>query len=137
VSDYKRKCIFTGGEANSRLRLAISEPEKHNWAKDVPCSKDFSESLNGRNLTDLEFKLVELFYAKELCRLKIENYEKEMADIRELLATPKERQQFEEIKKMVKKHKMEVKKEDKQVTKEKNSDKLVEASKPKSEDLWG
>lgn len=79
--DEKRKCIFTNLPATSKIKITSS---KHNWAKSVPCSKDFLEKKGSRPLNELEFRLVELFYEQELARLRVEHYEAQMNEIRSL-----------------------------------------------------
>lgn len=80
----KRKCIFTGQIANFSMKITSIESEKHNWAKSVPCTKEFYESLEGRPLNKYEFKLVELFYEQELSRLNIARLEEKINCVRNL-----------------------------------------------------
>ena len=79
-----RKCIFTGQIANFSMKITSIEAEKHNWAKSVPCTKEFYESLEGRPLNKYEFKLVELFYEQELSRLNIARLEEKIHRVRDL-----------------------------------------------------
>ena len=78
----KRNCIFTGKEANSKLTITT---DNHNWAKNVPCTKEYLASRDSEQLNELEIRLVELFYQQELCRARVENYEAQMAEIRSLM----------------------------------------------------
>lgn len=78
----KRNCIFTGKEANSKLTITT---DNHNWAKNVPCTKEYLASRDSEQLNELEIRLVELFYQQELCRARVENYEAQMAEIRSLI----------------------------------------------------
>ena len=76
----KRKCIFTGQESNFLAQLG---DDKHNWAKRVPCTREWWEANKDRPLTPNEFKLVELFFEQEIARLKVDNIEAEMQRIRD------------------------------------------------------
>lgn len=78
-----RKCIFTGKKSD--FYKTISHKDNHNWARKIPCTKEWlnSKGNNFNNLTKKEFRLVELFYEKELALLKADNIEKEMEKIRE------------------------------------------------------
>lgn len=76
----KRKCIFTGKESNYLAQLGN---DKHNWAKKVPCTREWWEGNKDRPLTPSEFKLVELFFEQEIARLKTDNIEEEMQRIRD------------------------------------------------------
>jgi len=67
----KRKCIFTGEEADWLLQIGN---DKHNWAKKVPCTKEWYNSNKNRPLTPKEFRLVELFFEVEVARLKSSNF---------------------------------------------------------------
>ena len=86
----KRTCIFTGKESDTSLLIVSGKTEIHNWSKKVPCTKEYEKKLQGRPLNDLEFSLVEIFYKKEVCRLKIENYENQMIEIRKKINDNKE-----------------------------------------------
>ena len=79
MSNEKRKCIFTGKDAETKVVLSNNS---HNWSKSVPCTLEYKEQLDTRPLTELEFKLVELFYEQELSRLRTENCEAQMDSIR-------------------------------------------------------
>lgn len=84
----KRKCIFTGQESNFLAQLG---DDKHNWAKRVPCTREWWEANKDRHLTPNEFKLVELFFEQEVALLKVDNIEAEMEKIRnEGVLTPAE-----------------------------------------------
>jgi len=83
MNDEKRNCIFTNLPADSKIVVSSS---KQNWTKAVPCTKKFKESKQNSELTDLEFKLVELFIQKELALLKVEHFENKMNKIRSLLS---------------------------------------------------
>lgn len=76
----KRKCIFTGQESNFLAQLG---DDKHNWAKRVPCTREWWEANKDRHLTPNEFKLVELFFEQEVALLKVNNIEAEMQRIRD------------------------------------------------------
>jgi hypothetical protein len=82
MSEEKRNCIFTNLPATTKLTISSS---KHNWTKSVPCTKEFLESKKNNKLTDIEFKLIELFYLKELTLLKIDYLENKMKEIRSML----------------------------------------------------
>lgn len=79
MEDDKRLCIFTQKLADAKLTIT---KDKHNWAKKVPCSKEFLEQKKDSTLTDDEFQLVELFFAKEILLSKIENIERLMNEKR-------------------------------------------------------
>lgn len=79
----KRKCIFTGQIANFSMRVTSVDAEKHNWAKSVPCTKEFFKSLGGRPLNKNEFQLVELFYEQEVSRLNVARLEEKMEMLRD------------------------------------------------------
>jgi hypothetical protein len=82
MNDKKRNCIFTDLPADSKLIVSSS---KQNWTKAVPCTKEYKESRKTTLLTDIEFKLVELFIQKELALLRVEFFENKMSEIRQLL----------------------------------------------------
>jgi hypothetical protein len=82
MSDEKRKCIFTNLPSDTKLVLASS---RHSWTKSIPCTKQFLNSKKDTSLTDTEFKLVELFFQKELTLLKLDQIEKNMEDLRKKL----------------------------------------------------
>ena len=75
----KRKCLFTGEEANY---LAVIGHDKQNWAKRVPCTKEWWDNNEDRPLTPNEFKLVELFFEMEVARLKVLNLEERIEKTR-------------------------------------------------------
>lgn len=79
----KRNCIFTGKEADFSMKV-VGSRDKHNWAKSVPCTKEFFDSLDGRPLNKYEFKLVELFYEQEISKLNIARLEEKMTCVRDL-----------------------------------------------------
>jgi hypothetical protein len=82
MDDNKRNCIFTGLPATAKITLSSS---KHSWTKSVPCTKEFLESKKINKLTDIEFKLVELFYLKEAAILRAEYLDDKMKEIRKML----------------------------------------------------
>lgn len=82
MSEEKRNCIFTNMPATAKLTLASS---KHNWTKSVPCTKEFLEYKKSNKLNDLEFKLIETFFQKELALLRADYFENKMQEIRKLL----------------------------------------------------
>jgi hypothetical protein len=77
-----RKCIFTNLPATAKLTLSSS---RHNWIKSVPCTKEFLESKKNNKLTDVEFKLIELFHLKEMAFLRIEHLDRKMEEVRNML----------------------------------------------------
>jgi hypothetical protein len=81
----KRKCIFTGEEADCSVSVG---QDKHNWAKKVPCTKKWCEMFLGKPLNSTQIKLVELFYEQEVARIKVDNIEVQMAEIRANAACP-------------------------------------------------
>lgn len=82
MENEKRNCIFTNLPATAKLTLTSS---KHNWTKSVPCTKEFLEYKKSNKLNDLEFKLIETFFQKELALLKADYFENKMQEIRKLL----------------------------------------------------
>lgn len=85
----KRKCIFTGKPANAKLTISS---DRHNWVKSVPCDKEWLDSQQPDfEPNELHFRLIELFYEKELARLRTEFLEAKMEDIRSKLASKVER----------------------------------------------
>ena len=82
MNDNKRNCIFTDLPATAKITLSSS---KHSWTKSVPCTKEFLESKKINKLTDIEFKLVELFYLKEAAILRAEYLDNKMKEIRKML----------------------------------------------------
>jgi hypothetical protein len=82
MDDNKRNCIFTDLPATAKITLSSS---KHSWTKSVPCTKEFLESKKINKLTDIEFKLVELFYLKEAAILRAEYLDNKMKEIRKML----------------------------------------------------
>ena len=79
----KRKCIFTNKLADSKF---IIGSDKQNWAKSVPCTKKYLADRGDKPPTELEIRLVELFYEQELCRLRIDEYNAQMDEIRALIS---------------------------------------------------
>lgn len=82
MESEKRNCIFTNLPATAKLTLTSS---KHNWTKSVPCTKEFLEYKKSNKLNDLEFKLIETFFQKELALLRADYFENKMQEIRKLL----------------------------------------------------
>lgn len=81
----KRKCIFTGQPAD--FKAIVSQEDQHNWAKSVPCTKDYWNAyLKHRPFNELEMRLVELFFQQEISQLKINTLESRMEKLREQLA---------------------------------------------------
>ena len=81
----KRKCIFTGQPAD--FKATVSHEDQHNWAKSVPCTKDYWNAyLKHRPFNELEMRLVELFFQQEITQLKINTLESRMEKLREQLA---------------------------------------------------
>lgn len=89
----KRRCIFTNQISDAKLK--VSKRDRYNWAKSVPCTKTFLEKKGDRSLTDHEFELVELFFAKEVALAKISNIELKMKETRSKL-DPNSLPEFEE-----------------------------------------
>lgn len=88
----KRKCVFTNEDSNFSFKFNNLK-DKHNWAKTVPCTKMWwnnrlDDEGNQPPLTDIEFKLVELFFKRELAILQVENIEKQMEETRKMLKKP-------------------------------------------------
>ena len=80
----KRKCIFTNKPADSKFTIGS---DKQNWAKSVPCTKEYLEQrISNPPPPELEIRLVELFYEQELCRLRIDEYDAQMDEIRALIS---------------------------------------------------
>jgi hypothetical protein len=79
----KRNCIFTNKPANSKFTIGS---DKQNWAKSAPCTKEYLADRGDKPPTELEIRLVELFYEQELCRLRIEQYSTQMDEIRALIS---------------------------------------------------
>lgn len=79
----KRKCIFTNKPADSKFTI---DSDKQNWAKSVPCTKEYLTERGDKPPTELEIRLIELFYEQELCRLRIEYYITQMDEIRALMS---------------------------------------------------
>jgi hypothetical protein len=82
MNEDKRNCIFTNLTATAKLTISSS---KHNWTKSVPCTKEFLESKKINKLTDAEFKLVELFYLKEIALSRVDYLESKMEEVRKML----------------------------------------------------
>lgn len=83
MNDERKKCIFTNLPATTKLIISSS---KHSWTKIVPCTKEFLESKKTNKLNDLEFKLIEIFFQKEIALLKVDYFENKMKEIRDLLS---------------------------------------------------
>lgn len=79
----KRNCIFTNKPANSKFTIGS---DKQNWAKSVPCTKEYLADRGDKPPTELEIRLVELFYEQELCRLRIDEYDAQMDEIRSIMS---------------------------------------------------
>lgn len=97
----KRNCIFTNKPANSKFTIGS---DKQNWAKSVPCTKEYLADRGDKPPTELEIRLIELFYEQELCRLRIEQYSTQMDEIRSIMSNKlpkKERRKISEIYKEV------------------------------------
>ena len=85
----KRKCIFTNKTSNYKFTLDNPD-DAQNWARKVPCTKEYFATLDNRALNKYEIKLVELFYEKEVAQLKLSNLEAQMAEIRAVMASNEE-----------------------------------------------
>jgi len=85
MESKKRNCIFTGEPADAKISVSHPNSDRHNWAKKVPCTKDFLVSRGDKPLTDLEMNIVELFYKKELAELRVQVYEKELHEMQSKL----------------------------------------------------
>jgi hypothetical protein len=97
----KRNCIFTNKPANSKFTIGS---DKQNWAKSVPCTKEYLADRGDKPPTELEIRLIELFYEQELCRLRIDEYDAQMDEIRSVMSNKlpkKERRKISEIYKAV------------------------------------
>lgn len=77
-----RNCIFTNLPATAKITISSS---KHSWTKTVPCTKEFLKSKKNNKLTDVEFKLIELFYLKEIALLRVEYLQNKMEEVRKML----------------------------------------------------
>lgn len=80
----KRNCVFTGKPSDFKLKMNSSEDDLKNWAKDVPCCKEYVKSadLLHRALNEHEMRLVELFYEQEVAKLRVSNIDAQMFEIR-------------------------------------------------------
>ena len=76
-----RKCVFTGRKANSKLKIfskEIADDELHNWAIEVPCCSRYIEQREVGEQdppTEWELQVAEMFYQKELARLRVHFYD--------------------------------------------------------------
>jgi predicted metal-dependent phosphoesterase TrpH len=78
----KRKCIFTNKEANDKL---VVGKDDHNWARGVPCNRDYKELRKGEVLSEDEMDLIALFYLIESHQLRLDNLRLEMEKIQRKL----------------------------------------------------
>ena len=74
----KRNCVFTGRPSTSKLDIG---EDTHNWARSVPCDKQFKELRKGECLSEDEMDAVALFYLIENHRVRIENLELELKKV--------------------------------------------------------
>lgn len=74
MSKEKRRCIFTNDIADTRLIIPPDGVEGHNWARQVPCSKKYLESKTSPEITEEEFKQIDLFFQLELSKAKVAHY---------------------------------------------------------------
>lgn len=81
--EEKRKCIFTNKPSDAKFTI---KNQKYNWAKSAPCTKEYLQNRKDEPITELEIRLIELFYEKELLRLRIDHYESQMSEIRHLIS---------------------------------------------------
>ena len=82
MKNEKRKCIFTDQPANAKFTISS---DKHNWAKSVPCNKQYLTDRGNLPPTDLEIRIIELFYEKELYHLRIEHCDTQIKEIRKII----------------------------------------------------
>lgn len=72
--------------------------EKHNWAKQVPCSKKYLQSRKSNTITEEEFKQIELFFQLELAKAKVAHYSSKLVENMEFFKTQKFAKEFQELK---------------------------------------
>ena len=74
----RRKCVFTGKEGNDKLEIG---KDSHNWAKGVPCNRDYRDLRKGEVLSEDEMDAVSLFYLIESHQLRLDNLKLELEKI--------------------------------------------------------
>jgi hypothetical protein len=81
----KRNCIFTNLPANTKLQISKGWSEKHNWAKNVPCTKEYLKKRGKYPFNDIELRLVQTFYEIEVAKITIKALEDRMEHLRGVL----------------------------------------------------
>ena len=81
----KRNCIFTNLPANTRLQIPKGWSERHNWAKNVPCTKEYLKKRGNYPFNDIELRLVQTFYEIEVAKITIKALEDRMEHLRGVL----------------------------------------------------
>lgn len=74
----KRTCVFTGKQATAKLEVG---GDTHNWARGVPCCKQFKELRKGECLSEDEMDAIALFYLIESHQLRVDNLKLELSKI--------------------------------------------------------
>ena len=77
----KRACVFTGNLATDKVKLTVG----HNWAREIPVSKEYAKKLSERLPTELELEAVEAFYALEVCQMRVDVQQRKLDDLRKQL----------------------------------------------------
>jgi hypothetical protein len=98
MSEEKRRCIFTNEIADTRMIIPPDGMEKHNWARQVPCSKKYLQSKKETTITNEEFKQIELFFQLELAKAKVAHYSNKLVENMEFFKAQKFAKEFEELK---------------------------------------
>jgi hypothetical protein len=82
VKPVKRNCVFTGKQATAKLEIG---DDTHNWARGVPCNKEFKDLRKGECLTENEMDAIALFYLIESHQLRVDNLKLELSKIQALI----------------------------------------------------
>ena len=78
----KRTCVFTGKPATAKLEVG---EDTHNWARGVPCCKQFKELRKGECLSENEMDAIALFYLIESHQLRVDNLKLELSKIQAII----------------------------------------------------
>lgn len=76
----KRKCVYTGENADSKTTVLPKGLETHNWAIEIPRALKNRKRLGDVPLpTELEIEAYETFYALEVAKVKVKYLEARLA----------------------------------------------------------
>lgn len=85
----RRKCIYTGQEANYTDSVVPkrNDEARHNWANKVPANSNYQK--NNRLPTDLEMEASRLFYMLEMAKNEVNYLELKLQEVQEKITGKK------------------------------------------------